>query len=278
MNEDVIRRAALAIGQAEALLVTAGAGMGVDSGLPDFRGDQGFWKAYPPFKELGLSFTDLANPAWFKHDPELAWGFYGHRRNLYKATSPHEGFHVLKEWAKKMPAGAFVFTSNVDGQFQSAGFNPNNIVECHGSISHLQCSKPCSDDLWSADSVNIEVDEATFRACPPLPECPYCGRVARPNVLMFGDAGWVGTRTTAQLEAVNGWLEKLGDGSLVVIECGAGNAIPTVRQTSEAVARQFEAPLIRINVREPEGPHGTLSISAGALEALKSIKQQKVEI
>ena len=36
----------------DALLVAAGAGMGVDSGLPDFRGDEGFWRAYPPFAAL----------------------------------------------------------------------------------------------------------------------------------------------------------------------------------------------------------------------------------
>ena len=48
--------------QADGLLITAGAGMGVDSGLPDFRGDQGFWKAYPPLKHLGKNFVDMATP------------------------------------------------------------------------------------------------------------------------------------------------------------------------------------------------------------------------
>ena len=52
--------------------------MGVDSGLPDFRGDRGFWKAYPPYAKLGLHFAEMANPRWFDSDPELAWGFYGH--------------------------------------------------------------------------------------------------------------------------------------------------------------------------------------------------------
>ena len=48
------------------LLVTAGAGMGVDSGLPDFRGTEGFWRSYPPLAELGLRFEEVANPAWFR--------------------------------------------------------------------------------------------------------------------------------------------------------------------------------------------------------------------
>jgi NAD-dependent SIR2 family protein deacetylase len=71
-----IEQAAQAVASADALLIGAGAGMGVDSGLPDFRGDQGFWRAYPPYQKLGLRFTSLANPRWFASDPALAWGFY----------------------------------------------------------------------------------------------------------------------------------------------------------------------------------------------------------
>jgi hypothetical protein len=87
-----IAAAARAIAAADALLITAGAGMGVDSGLPDFRGDDGFWNAYPANRQLGLSSINLANPRWFDDDPHLAWGFYGHRLNLYRSTRPHAGF------------------------------------------------------------------------------------------------------------------------------------------------------------------------------------------
>ena len=77
--------------------------MGVDSGLPDFRGHQGFWDAYPPYARLGLRFTDLASPRWFASDPAFGWGFYGHRRNLYRETTPHPGFDVLRRWCGRMP-------------------------------------------------------------------------------------------------------------------------------------------------------------------------------
>ena len=107
---------------AQALLIGAGAGMGVDSGLPDFRGTQGFWKAYPAYAKLGLDFASMANTQWFQKDPEFAWGFYGHRLGLYRTTVPHAGFGLLRAWASRMKHGAFVFTSNVDGQFQRAGF------------------------------------------------------------------------------------------------------------------------------------------------------------
>ena len=56
IGDDLIKRAVETVAQAEALLIGAGAGMGVDSGLPDFRGDRGFWRAYPPYEKLGLSY------------------------------------------------------------------------------------------------------------------------------------------------------------------------------------------------------------------------------
>src|SRR4051812_10785365 len=122
MIDLALDRAALAIADADAILIGAGAGMGVDSGLPDFRGDQGFWRAYPPYQRLGLNFVSLANPRWFADDPALAWGFYGHRMELYRSTAPHKGFSLLRGWASRMRQGGFVFTSNVDGHFERTGF------------------------------------------------------------------------------------------------------------------------------------------------------------
>ena len=94
--------------QAEAILITAGAGIGVDSGLPDFRGDEGFWKAYPPIAKLGIGFSSMANPMWFDKDPFFAWGFYGHRLNLYRKTIPHEGFKLLLEFVKSKNNNYFI--------------------------------------------------------------------------------------------------------------------------------------------------------------------------
>lgn len=276
--EEALDRAAREIARADALVVTAGAGMGVDSGLPDFRGTEGFWRAYPPFARLGLRFDQMANPVHFARDPELAWGFYGHRLGLYRSTRPHEGFARLHRWAERAPAGSFVFTSNVDGHFQRAGFPAERVVECHGSILHLQCSEPCCEEVWSAEDVDVTVDESTFRAREPLPECPACGAVARPNVLMFGDWLWLPRRTGAQEERFRRWLDGLS-GRLAVVEVGAGTAVPTVRLTSEHVvsahgSRGGEALLVRINPREPQVPEGHVSIPMGGLDALREIDRR----
>lgn len=266
-------RAAEAIASADALVISAGAGMGVDSGLPDFRGSEGFWRAYPPFERLGLRFDQVANPIHFARDPALAWGFYGHRLGLYRRTRPHPGFGLLAGWGGRAGDGAFVFTSNVDGHFQRAGFADERIVECHGSLLHLQCSTPCRDDLWEVGELAIEVDEETFRAAPPLPTCPECGAVARPNVLMFGDWHWVAQRTAAQEERLRGWVERAA-GGLTVVEIGAGTAVPTVRLTSEHIARRTGATLVRINPREPDTPAGGISLPVPALAALEALDRR----
>jgi NAD-dependent SIR2 family protein deacetylase len=260
-------RAAELIAGADALLYCAGAGIGVDSGLPDFRGTEGFWRAYPPYQRLGLAFEELADPVHFVDDPELAWGFYGQRLALYRATVPHAGFDALLHWATaERPAR--VFTSNVDGQFQCAGFADDYVVECHGSIHHLQCLAGCSDDIWAASGVDVTVDEATMRAVPPLPSCPRCGGLARPNILMFGDFDWVAGRTDAQARSHAEWLRSLRGSRVAVVEIGAGTAVPTVRRHAELNAATTGA-LIRINTREPSVRHGHgVPIPLPAAEAL----------
>jgi NAD-dependent SIR2 family protein deacetylase len=267
-DDDNIVAAKTAIERAEALLIAAGAGMGVDSGLPDFRGLAGFWRAYPAFGKLALRFEQIANPRWFAEDPHLAWGFYGHRLNLYGATPPHRGFQTLLRWAKRK-GEYFVFTSNVDGHFQRSGFPDDRVVECHGSIHHLQCVGPCCDEIRANDA-KVSIDESSMRAGDPLPRCPRCESLARPNVLMFSDMRWVCSRTDAQEDRLRGWLDRMADRRLVIVELGAGTAVPTVRLTCERIAATFDdATLIRINPREPQVPPGGIALPLGALAALE---------
>jgi len=259
-----VQRAADAIRTADALLIGAGAGMGVDSGLPDFRGDAGFWRAYPPFR--GRRFAEMSNPRWFRADPQLAWGFFGHRMNLYRSAVPHRGFTLLRKWAEHMPRGYFVFTSNVDGQFQRAGFPEERIVECHGSIHYLQCTADCGSGIWPAGETSVEVDMDTIRARSELPRCPSCQALARPNIMMFGDWQWDPARTSQQLANYQQWLGDVRASEVVAIELGAGLAIPTVRWECEARGQV----LIRINPREADAPGG-IALPLGAADALARV-------
>lgn len=271
--QEKLKKAAEAIKNADALFITAGAGMGVDSGLPDFRGTSGFWKAYPPIAKLGKSFSEMANPVWFDRNPKIAWAFYGHRLNLYRETVPHEGFKMLLEIGEQKEYGYFIYTSNVDGQFQKAEFEDAFIEECHGSIHHFQCHKPCSGEIWDASNEEIEVDLDIFEAIEPLPKCKNCGAIARPNILMFSDWNWISHRSVEQGDRMQQWMETLDglDAKVAIIEMGAGHAVPTVRLHSQRVNRSLNATLIRINPRDFDVPENGIGLPLGAKEGIERI-------
>lgn len=270
-HQALFERAAALIDAADGLLITAGAGMGVDSGLPDFRGGQGFWGAYPALGRANIRFESIASPDAFAEHPRLAWGFYGHRLNLYRQTLPHDGYRLLLDCADAMPCGAFVFTSNVDGQFQKAGFRDEEICEVHGSIHHLQCLQGCAGDIWSARDFVPAVDAAECLLTSDLPTCPHCGGLARPNILMFGDWGWLDFRERIQHARMKSWLA--GVERPVVVELGAGLQIPTVRRLGESLG----APLIRVNPREARVGEGCgVSLPLGALAGLSGIVEALV--
>ena len=260
-----IERAAEVIAKSEVLLIGAGAGMGVDSGLPDFRGNEGFWKAYPPFR--GRRFAEVSNPVWFERDPAQAWGFFGHRLNLYRHTVPHTGFAILQQWSDRLGGNCFVFTSNVDGQFQKADFDrrPYRRVSRFHPLPAVQ--PPLLGSVWSAADLQLDVDEQTIRATSELPTCRECGAIARPNVLMFGDYAWLPHRWEAQQLRYTRWLAATQGQRRAIIEIGAGVAVPTVRYECQSQA----GTLIRINPRDAQVPSGAVAIAAGALDALRRI-------
>jgi hypothetical protein len=95
---------------------------------------------------------------------------------------------------------------------------------------------------------------------------------------MFGDWGWDSSRTDPQHRRLDSWLRALAGARLVIVELGAGRAVPTVRITCEEIARRSRGTLIRINPREPDVPAGHLSLPGGALDALRAIDEQYQDI
>jgi NAD-dependent SIR2 family protein deacetylase len=278
-----LKPAVEAIKGCEALIITAGAGMSADSGLPTFRSKEGFWKAYPPAAKAGLSFAEVSNPESFETNERFAWGFFGHRYHLYTKAFPHLGYDILLKWSNHI-GSHFVFTSNVDGMFERAGFGSDRVCECHGSINFIQAREPGVDGhqiIPAAQTTlpNLVIDEK-FEAQGELPtiisERTNKPVPARPNILMFYDNSWVSLRTDDQETRMNNFLLGLKSSNqnskIVILELGAGKAVPTVRMTSERILRQFpKSSLIRINVDESEGPNRTISIPAGAKAALEAI-------
>ncbi len=264
---EAIRKAASLVKDADSLLIGAGAGIGIDSGLPDFRGDHGFWEAYPALGNLGIKFSEIASPWAIDSMPTVAWGFYGHRLNLYRTTNPHNGFRILRNIGDHLKHGYFIYTSNVDGQFQKAGFNPSRIVEIHGSIHQLQCLRPCQYKTWPADPFLPEVNEEKCELISPLPRCPYCGSILRPTICMFNDNDWVSSNSEQQLTRFRHWQKTVSHP--LIIELGAGTAISSVRYLSDS----WGPPLIRVNPRAPEvNKRNHIGVDVGALRFLTDLE------
>lgn len=265
----MITNAVSTIKKADGLLITAGAGMGVDSGLPDFRGNDGFWVAYPALKHLNLGFHEIARAKVFVDNPRLAWAFYGHRLNLYRKTIPHDGFRMLREIGEQLPHSYMVYTSNVDGAFQKSGFDPNRVVECHGSIHFMQCSVNCQNKVWSADDFIPVVDEDKFELTNDLPVCQDCGEIARPNIMMFDDYYFCNTAVDVQIDRMDEWRKSLR--YPVAIEIGAGTVIPTARMQGE----HCSVALIRINpVAATVFRDEDISVKMGGLNGITAIHEE----
>ncbi|CAE8584514.1 unnamed protein product, partial [Polarella glacialis] len=249
------------ITSADALLIGSGAGMGVDSGLGTFRGGhKGVWDG---LEAVGLAYEDICQPKWFQEEagePRLAWGFWNHCHVAYQESRPHDGYSTLRRLGQRCPLGFFSFTSNIDSHWIASGMSPERVLEVHGAVRWLQCSKPCCPDVWKApNDLGLAEDGESHRVTGLLPLCPKCQAVARPNVQMFGsDGDFSRARRASQNARYDAWLKRMSERPdreslrLVVLEVGCGLTVPTVRKEMEKVLQIFpQARLVRVN---PENP------------------------
>ena len=129
---------------------------------------------------------------------------------------------------------------------------------------------PCTTAIWPADEFQPEVDEQHCVLTSPLPCCPHCGGLARTNHLMFGDADWLASRVQAPAARQAARLARAQ--RPLVIEIGAGPAIPSVRRFSEQVLRRHSGGLIRINPAKSDVADSLdVGLPCRDLEALREI-------
>lgn len=159
-----------------------------------------------------------------------------------------------------------IYTSNVDRMFHKAGFNADEIEEIHGNALTMQCSKPCSQRaVWKLPvNFRFKIDMDSMRCTNDLPKCPQCGRLARPNVMMFCDPAYF--RADSPNPDYNYWtfqsnieqvLRTRPNSKLVILELGAGKRVPSVRVYCQRFLNDSSLPsgsitLIRVNPDFPD--------------------------
>jgi NAD-dependent deacetylase len=146
-------------------IVLTGAGISTESGIPDFRSPTGVWAQYDPM--------EYATIDAFLEDPVKVWDFYGKRLEMLDEARPNDGHRALVELEDRGWVSAVV-TQNIDRLHERAG--SRSVVEVHGSIRTSSCLQ-CGTVLPFAEVV----------ALLPLPACPSCGRILKPDVVMFGE-------------------------------------------------------------------------------------------
>ena len=137
------------------------------------------------------------------------------------------------------------------------------------ALYNAQCN-----NIWDANDEIIDVDIDKFKALN-LPLCKTCGKIARPNILMFNDLSWNYKRNQIQENRYDNWIAtiKSKNQKLVIVEIGAGLDIPTIRLHGEALAKHYKnAKLIRINPRDFEiDKKYEFAIAFGGSDGLKKI-------
>jgi NAD-dependent deacetylase len=169
------------------VLVLTGAGVSAESGIPTFRGKDGYWRNLDP--------TKLATPEAFARDPQLVWDWYRGRREHIRNARPNAAHEAIAQLAHHTEQFLLV-TQNVDNLHARAGIPAQKMVQIHGDIFVTRCSRCDFSYRARDDSPEPPVTRAAgrLRSIAPasmqreeIPKCPECAAFMRPGVVWFGE-------------------------------------------------------------------------------------------
>ena len=165
MDHQLIQRAAKDIFDSKKTIAFTGAGISVESGIPDFRGAQGLWQKYDP--------EEYAHIDAFYANPDKVWLMIKDMFSLIMAAKPNPAHYGLAE-LEQMGLLSSIITQNVDGLHQTAG--SRKVIEFHGTHRTLSCLS-CS---WKMEDRSLTLEDLP-------PRCPNCSAFLKPDVVFFGE-------------------------------------------------------------------------------------------
>lgn len=168
------------------VVVLTGAGISAESGIPTFRGAEGYWRVgsrnYQP--------TEMATAEAFARMPEEVWRWYLYRRGVCRAAAPNDAHRALVDVERRLGARFLLCTQNVDGLHLRAGSSPERTYQIHGNVDFCRCAAGCLPAVrplpealsvaWQKDRPLGAADAATLRC--------RCGAWLRPHVLWFDES------------------------------------------------------------------------------------------
>jgi NAD-dependent protein deacetylase/lipoamidase len=169
MTPEGLARAAELLAKARSVVVSTGAGMSKESGIPTFRDAmEGLWARFDP--------QELATEQGFRRNPRRVWSWYAWRRRKVAEAVPHPGYAALVELERIHPS-LVVVTQNVDGLHSQAG--SKDVIELHGNLRRVKCL-----DRHHLLAEELPPPDGEEEDPPP---CPVCSSPLRPDVVWFGE-------------------------------------------------------------------------------------------
>ncbi len=194
-------------------LALTGAGISVESGIPDFRSPNGLWSKYDPFEYASITV--------FRATPEKVWEMAQEMTELVDGAKPNNAHKGMTD-LEKMGYLHHIITQNVDNLHQEAG--SKNVIEYHGNTSTLTCLR-CGKRYKSID----KKDE--------LPPRCRCGQILKPDAVFFGEA--------IPKDALNKSFQLASQAQALMVV--GTSAVVSPANTIPSVAKQSGAKLIEIN-------------------------------
>ncbi len=253
--------------QAKRLVFLTGAGISAESGIPTFRGEEGYWtigsKVYQP--------QEMATWSNFSKMPAQVWRWYLYRRAICHQAKPNPAHLALADLEKSFQNQFTLVTQNVDGLHLRAGNTFDRTYQIHGNIDYM---RPYRGDSSSLEPITMSTDQATIDAMSDdelLEALKRNGKECRPHVLWFDEC------YDEDLYRFQSSLEVTARTDLLVI-VGTSGATNLPNQMV-SMAAQRGIPFIDINPNENifgeaarRLPHG-LSIQGSAGAVLPTLAQ-----
>ncbi|MHC5064847.1 MAG: SIR2 family NAD-dependent protein deacylase [Planctomycetota bacterium] len=181
--KEILHRVARDAGR---VVVLTGAGISAESGIPTFRGPEGFWRV----GSVNYRPEELATFSAFSRMPLDLWGWYLHRRSACRHAQPNPAHLALVRLEEALADRFLLVTQNVDGLHLLAGSSQERCYQIHGNIHYLRCSAECGPNVWPLpDELPVEwpKDKQPEGKEIELLKCSRCDAFLRPHVLWFDE-------------------------------------------------------------------------------------------
>ena len=245
---------------ADAILIGAGSGLSTSAGLT--YGGERFLRYFSDFHEK----YDMYSGGFYPFPSlEEYWAWWSRHiyYNRYDVTHGKPYADLLELVRSR---NYFVLTTNVDHQFQLAGFDKTRLFYTQGDYGLWQCSEPCHQATYDNEAVvrRMIAEQADMRVPSELiPHCPKCGKPMTMNLrcddTFAQDAGWY-----AAAHQYEDFLHRYGTDRILFLELGVGGNTPGI----------IKVPFLRMTAQNPRATYACINL--GEAITMKVLKAQSI--